>query len=225
MYDASSGRLNLLIADSNQMQCQLVVRALRSRTDFQVNVCDMNLDSLLAAAESPIDVALLNSGDDLALLRSFHLAYPEIAKIIFLTSVDPDSVVSAFRAGAQGLFCFANSSLQLLCKCIQSVHDGQVWASNQCVGYLVDAVSQISTLRVVNTNGATLLTPREEQVVALVADGLGNRAIAAQLGLSEHTIKKYLFRIFDKLGVSSRVELVLYAVNSGASRKAEWIPV
>jgi DNA-binding NarL/FixJ family response regulator len=68
-----------------------------------------------------------------------------------------------------------------------------------------------------------LLTPREEQVVALVAEGFGNREIALELNLSEHTIKKYLYRIFEKLGISTRVELVLYAVNNGDSRPAEWL--
>jgi len=75
----------------------------------------------------------------------------------------------------------------------------------------------------VNALGVKLLTPREEQVVALVADGLSNREVAHGLCLSEHTIKKYLFRIFDKLGISSRVELVLYAVSHGGARQAEWV--
>jgi DNA-binding CsgD family transcriptional regulator len=59
-----------------------------------------------------------------------------------------------------------------------------------------------------------LLTKREEDVVRLLAEGLQNRDIAQELKLSEHTVKNYLFHIFDKLGVSSRVELVLYAVSS-----------
>jgi DNA-binding CsgD family transcriptional regulator len=82
----------------------------------------------------------------------------------------------------------------------------------------------VPTLRVVNSAGRLLLTPREEQVVALVADGLTNRGVAVELGLSEHTIKKYLLRIFDKVGISSRVELVLYAVSHGEHRAAEWMP-
>ena len=75
-----------------------------------------------------------------------------------------------------------------------------------------------------NAAGHSLLTPREEQVVALVAEGLSNRHIAIELKLSEHTIKKYLFRVFEKLGISSRVELVLYAVHHGQPRTAEWLP-
>jgi DNA-binding NarL/FixJ family response regulator len=85
-------------------------------------------------------------------------------------------------------------------------------------------VAQVPSLMVMNSSGVKLLTPREEQVVALVADGLCNRAVALELRLSEHTVKKYLFRIFDKLGISSRVELVLYAVNHGGRLQAEWIP-
>jgi two-component system, NarL family, nitrate/nitrite response regulator NarL len=56
-----------------------------------------------------------------------------------------------------------------------------------------------------------------------VAEGLANKEIAQELALSEHTVKKYLFRIFDKLGISTRVELVLYAVNHGEYRSAEWL--
>jgi two-component system, NarL family, response regulator DegU len=67
---------------------------------------------------------------------------------------------------------------------------------------------------VVNPDGLNLLSRREEEVMRLVAEGLGNREIADLMKLSEHTVKNYLFRIFDKLGISNRVELVLYAVSN-----------
>jgi len=75
----------------------------------------------------------------------------------------------------------------------------------------------------VYSRGLRLLTPREEQVVAPVADGLRNCEVARELCLSEHIIKKYLSRIFDKLGISSRVEPLLYALSHGGSRQAEWV--
>jgi DNA-binding CsgD family transcriptional regulator len=65
---------------------------------------------------------------------------------------------------------------------------------------------------VVSNTGEALLTGREEEVVHLVEDGLTNRQIAVKLGLSEHTVRNNLFRIFDKLGVSTRVELALYTI-------------
>jgi DNA-binding NarL/FixJ family response regulator len=64
-----------------------------------------------------------------------------------------------------------------------------------------------------NVGGSNLLTKREEGVVHLVAEGLTNREISHQLNLSEHTVRNYLFRIFNKLGTSTRVELALYANN------------
>lgn len=133
-------------------------------------------------------------------------------------------MVSALRAGAKGIFLFTETPFAQLCKCIQCVFRGQVWINTQQMNYALEALSEVPTLRVVNAAGRSLLTPREEQVVALMADGMSNRGVATELGLSEHTVKKYLLRIFDKLGISSRVELVLYAMSHGEHRAAEWMP-
>jgi DNA-binding CsgD family transcriptional regulator len=73
------------------------------------------------------------------------------------------------------------------------------------------ARSSSLSLKIVDAKGVNLLSKREEDVVKLLMEGLSNREIARNLELSEHTIKNYLFRIFDKLGVSSRTELLLYA--------------
>jgi DNA-binding NarL/FixJ family response regulator len=94
----------------------------------------------------------------------------------------------------------------------QVVHQGQIWANNEQLMFIVDALTLGSTLHITNTHGESLLTPREEQVVAQVSAGLPNRSIARHLGVAENTVKKSLLRIFDKLGVSNRVELVLYAL-------------
>jgi DNA-binding NarL/FixJ family response regulator len=156
-------------------------------------------------------------------LRRFHLTHPEIPKVLLVDSADRELVTSAFRSGARGIFAITDSNLRLLCKCLQRVANGQIWANTEQLNYLMELVSEVPSLRVLSSSGNSLLTPREEQVVALVAEGLSNRLIAIELNLSEHTIKKYLFRIFEKLGVSTRVELVLYAVNNGDPRQAEWL--
>ncbi|PYX00821.1 MAG: hypothetical protein DMG89_03430 [Acidobacteria bacterium] len=161
---------------------------------------------------------------DLSIVRRLHLSHPEIAKIVLQDACDREVVVNAFRSGAKGLFCFSEYPFRLLCKCIQSVHQGQIWANSEQLKYLVEGLTQVPSLRIVNARGVKLLTTREEQVVALVADGLSNREVANELCLSEHTVKKYLFRIFDKLGISSRVELVLYAFSNGGQCQAEWVP-
>jgi DNA-binding NarL/FixJ family response regulator len=173
---------------------------------------------VLIADSNRMQAQLLTSA-----LRRFHLSHPEIPKVLLVETCDPELVVGAFRSGARGIFSIADSNLHLLCKCLLRVAAGQIWANTEQLNYVMDLVSEVPSLRVLNSRGGSLLTPREEQVVALVAEGLGNRQIAAELNLSQHTIKKYLFRIFEKLGVSSRVELVLYAVNNGDPRQAKWL--
>jgi DNA-binding NarL/FixJ family response regulator len=220
---ATSPAVSVLIAGSNQLHCQLLVAALRRR-EFRAISCILEKDTILAALDgNAIDVALISSEHSMPLVRSLHLAHPGVVQVLLLDAPDRDEVVNAFRSGARGLFSFSDSPFRQLCKCIQTVHQGQIWVSNQQVGYLIDAVTQVPSLRVVNSRGRKLLTPREQQVVALVADGLSNRGVAGELGLSEHTVKKYMFRIFEKIGVSTRVELVLYAVTRGAPRQAEWL--
>jgi len=98
---------------------------------------------------------------------------------------------------------------------------GQYWANTEQMGYIIDALTSSPSTRIINAKGDGLLSPREEQVVNLVAEGIGNREVAQQLGIKENTVKKALLRIYDKLGVSNRVELVLYALtHRGAEASA-----
>jgi DNA-binding NarL/FixJ family response regulator len=103
---------------------------------------------------------------------------------------------------------------------VEQVNAGQIWANSTELAEVIDAFSQLAPMRVVNADGMRLLTKHEEEVVRLLAEGLQNREIARELNLSEHTVKNYLFHIFDKLGVSSRVELVLYAVSNSGRMQA-----
>jgi DNA-binding NarL/FixJ family response regulator len=222
--------LRLLVADSSQMPGQLLISALRRRSEFAVTSCGLDSEAILEILDlNHIDVAILatdhaaHNGSQLAVLRRVHRAHPTVAKILLTEAYDRDVVINAFRSGARGLFSFADGSFGAFCKCIRTVSSGRVWATAQQLQYLLDVVTHVPVVRVVNASGQNLLTRREEQVVALVAEGLCNREIARELGLSEHTIKKYLFRIFDKLGISSRVELVLYAVNHSDCKEAEWL--
>jgi DNA-binding NarL/FixJ family response regulator len=219
--------VQVLVADSGPIQSQLLTRALKSRRDFQVSAVALDTSAIHTFMQSNhADVVLIagNHLPDLSLLRWLRVSYPKIAPLLLAESDDRELVVNAFRAGAKGIFLFTHTPFSMLCKCIHRVFEGEVWLNSQHMNYVLDALSEVRTLRVVNSNGRFLLTPREEQVVALVADGLTNRGVAVELGLSEHTIKKYLLRIFDKVGISSRVELVLYAMSHGEHRPAEWMP-
>lgn len=229
-FAATPDAINVLIADSNRMQAQLLMSALRRRPEFRLHTCHMETVSILQAVTAKLPrVALLalsapaSVADTVITLRRFHLSHPKVPKVLLADSCDRELVVSAFRSGARGIFTITDSNLRLLCKCLLCVAQGQIWANTEQIGYVLDLISEVPSLRVLNQRGDPLLTPREEQVVALVAEGLGNREVARELNLSEHTVKKYLFRIFEKLGISTRVELVLYAVNNGNPLPAEWL--
>jgi DNA-binding NarL/FixJ family response regulator len=227
---AASAAITVLIADSNRMQAQLLTSALRRRSEFRICSCLVDSASILqSVASTPAKVVVLslnhsvNIANQMAAMRRVHLSYPSVAKVLLVESYDRDLVVSAFRSGARGIFCISDTRFRLLCRCIQRVAGGQIWVNTEQMTFLLDLISEVPSLRVLNSRGHQLLTPREEQVVALVAEGLSNRDTARELNLSQHTIKKYMFRIFEKLGISSRVELVLYAINNGAPLHAEWL--
>ncbi len=226
----TSVAIAVLVADSNRMQAQLLTSALRRRPEFRISTCATDIASILQAVVAiPAKVILLtlnhseSIASQLATMRHVHLCRPAIAKILLADCYDRELVVNAFRSGARGIFCITDAHFRLLCRCIQRVAAGQIWVNTEQMNFLVEMVSEVPSLRILNSLGKQILTPREEQVVALVAEGLSNRNVARELDLSEHTIKKYLFRIFDKLGISTRVELVLYAVNHGDPRQAEWL--
>jgi DNA-binding NarL/FixJ family response regulator len=219
--------VQVLVADSGPLQSQLLTRALRSRREFQVSTVALGATALRTFLQSNhADVALIagNQFTDWGLLRWLRITYPRLACVLLAAREDRGLVVNALRAGAKGIFLFTRDPFRMLCKCISCVSRGEIWINNDQLHHVLEALSEVPALRVVNVNGRSLLTPREEQVVALVADGLSNREVAAELGLSEHTIKKYLLRIFDKVGISSRVELVLYAIAHGEKSQAEWMP-
>lgn len=225
-----SAAIAVLVADSNRMQSHLLTSALRRRAEFRIFTCPVKIDAILqTVALTPVKVVLLSLNHSveiaaqMAAMRQVHLSHPGVATVLLAESYDRELVVSAFRSGARGIFCLTDTHFRLLCRCIQRVADGQIWINTEQTNFLLDLVSEVPSLRVINSKGRQLLTPREEQVVALVAEGLSNRDVARELNLSEHTVKKYLFRIFDKLGISSRVELVLYAVHHSDPRRAEWL--
>jgi DNA-binding CsgD family transcriptional regulator len=143
-----------------------------------------------------------------------------VKSVILLDSHQRNMVVDAFRVGARGVFSLSQSGFKALCRCVEQVHAGQIWANSTELSEVTEAFFQLAPIRVVNADGLRLLTKREEDVVRFLSEGLQNRDIAKELKLSEHTVKNYLFHIFDKLGVSSRVELVLYAVSSNGMQTA-----
>jgi DNA-binding NarL/FixJ family response regulator len=218
---AERSLISVLIASKTAMTGELFAGALNRQSRFRVVASVTTAQEVFEAGQSvSLDVALISATlaegplSGFAALRHLRECAPDAKAVLLLDSLEPNLVFDAFRAGAKGVFCPSQSPFKALCRCVDRVHAGQIWANSNELTYVLEKFAKLAPMRVVDASGARLLTKREEEVVRLLGDGLQNREIAQELSLSEHTIKNYLFHIFDKLGVSSRVELILYAVSS-----------
>lgn len=145
-------------------------------------------------------------------LREIKRSNAKTAVVMLLKRSDPHYVVSAFRSGARGIV-YRSHSFKSLPKCFQTVREGQIWVGNADLEHILEWLARPDSAAIVAADGSPLLTNREHDVVWLVADGMRNREIARSLSLTENSVRNYLYRIFEKLGVSSRAELMLYALS------------
>jgi DNA-binding NarL/FixJ family response regulator len=203
------------------MTTQLMCRALqRHHKHFTIVASGETTKELLKqAAEHKPDVALIMSSLEsdpkggLKALRQLRASGSTARPIMLIECSEPEEVIEAFCAGAKGVVCLKDP-FEKLCKCIQCVHAGQIWANSSQLQWVVDTLGARQPARIVNAKGLPLLTQREEQIVRMVTEGLPSREISSKLGVTMHTVRNHLFRIYEKLGVSNRVELILYALSS-----------
>jgi DNA-binding NarL/FixJ family response regulator len=215
--------IRVLVADSSRIHTELLADALRRDPAFHVIRWDADVGGLIAAVlEHGIDVLALSCNLDgcesrgLEVVRDLRAARPTAKAVVLLESRKPGPVLDAFRAGARGVFS-KDGSVEMFSKCIRTVYEGQIWADTQQVTLALEALASTPQVRAVDARGLELLSKREMEVVRCLARGLTNREIAKQMNLSQHTIKNYLFRVFDKLGVSSRVELLFLTMTQAAA--------
>ena len=218
--------IQVLVADNSPFHTQLLVGALSREADLKVFSSDLNAASVTAASIAhKIDVFVLSAFMDEDAERGFRIlqklreADPNMRAVILLDSSKVEAVLQSFRAGARGVFDHRESPYSL-CQCIRQVNGGQVWISNDQMALVLDSLASAPKLKTVDARGMNLLSKREVEVVRCVTEGLTNREIADRLDLSQHTIKNHLFRIFDKLGVSNRIELLFVTLSPNSADPA-----
>lgn len=210
--------IRALIFDSTTMGCQLLAHMLEA-SSYKVKAVGSFTEGVLGHASSlpEADIALITvnavdaPGNRFKLLREIRRDKPTMRCIMLLERCERELVVESFSSGVMGI-CGRNDSCEMLCKCIHRVHHGQVWANSEQLHYMLESFCAGNRIRFTDARGNALLTQREETIVYLVAEGLRNREIAKQLQLSEHTVRNHLFRVFEKLDISSRSELILYTL-------------
>ena len=209
-------RTSVLISEASMMYCDLLKRAFLAVPErFLVVACASKTSEVIALVqEHRPQVAIISDNLEegplagLKILTEVRRANPETRILVAMGSSDKELVIEAFRFGADGVFC-RKSSFELLCKSVDALSQGQIWANATELRYVLNEFTKAPKQRKVDPTVENRVTKREGDVVRLAVEGLSNREIARELGLTEHTVKNYLFRVFDKLGVSNRVELVL----------------
>lgn len=224
--DASSRRtsqiesVSVVIVEANRMNCQLIRDSLqrgRSRIEV-VGATTDPVHAVSALKEGEPDVAIVSAklvsgpSDGFVLVRNIRSLKLRTRIVVLLDARNRGLVVDAFRFGAHGII-FRDEPVKILPKCIHAVHGGQIWAASQYLGYAIEALRKAMPLSVQDFRGADRLTKREKEIVALIAEGLSNREASARLQLKESTVRNYLQHVFDKLGVSSRSEVMLFWLN------------
>ena len=213
--------LRIVVVGRDSMSGQLLADALGRQPGYEASAIAFS-HLLPGIAARNADLVVISSelharpGYGIELADAVHRAYPEILIVMLLDQPERESVISAFRCGARGVFSRRQNITEFI-ECIAHVQKGGIWAERIEANYILQAFESIPAPNAHSSGNSLPLTNRESQVVQCAAQGKTNRTIANELGLSEHTVKNYLFRAFDKLGVSSRVELLFYLTTQGHS--------
>jgi two-component system, NarL family, nitrate/nitrite response regulator NarL len=201
----------ILLADDHPLMLS-GIDSLLAHTDYEViaRLTDGNT-ALAAILASRPDIALIDvsmpglSGTQI--LRTLRSAGSAVKVVILTAHLDDEDLLEAMRAGVEGIVHKDGGARQLV-ECLDKVATGGRWIPR-------DILIRVSELRRARADDPlNQLSTREREIAELVAQGMRNRAISEELGLTEGTVKVYLNRVYEKLGISSRTELAL-AINGG----------
>lgn len=219
MGDHVERPFRILVAERDSMTADLLASALEREGGCQAGAVRSS-ELLSRLGTHPADLAVISAdrdshaGSGFELVHTVSSAYPKVLVVVILDQSTRGGVVEAFRCGARGVVS-REQPISVFLSCIEHVRKGNIWAGGAEAEFLLDGIRSIPASNVMATDGANPLTDRELQVVQYAAMGKTNKVIASELHLSEHTVKNYLFRAFEKLGISSRVELLFYLTMRG----------
>jgi len=209
----------IVVAERSRMHCELLARALGAEREFEiVGTASDSKRTLHLVDEVEPGIAVVSAdlqdgpSAGLEVIAHVRTKNSHTRTVVLLDRSDRELVVKAFRNGARGVF-FRAQHYEMFPKCLRTINAGRVWAGAKEMDYLLEALAAPLSMPRVDNHGGNVLTPQESKVAQLATEGLSNKEIAAKLELSEHTVKNYMFRVFEKTGVSNRVALVLYTMS------------
>jgi DNA-binding NarL/FixJ family response regulator len=220
--EESSGKpIRIVIADDHPIFRDGLKQLLATEKDFEVVGEAGHGDDVLPTVEKyHPDILLLDlkmpGTHGLAVLQKMQVTQSTTKVIVLTASEDKNEFVQAMKLGTSGIV-LKQSATDLLFKSIRKVFEGEIWLDSHTTAAVIRQFASGEEFPAAATNGRSRerlpLSQREREIVTLVAQGFKNKEMAEKMFISEQTVKNHLHNIFDKLGVSDRLELALYAIH------------
>ncbi len=208
--------IRVILVDDHSIVLDGLRRLFESERDFQVVAsCADAASALDALRRQPCDVVILDlrmpERTGLDVLQAMSDERITARPVLLTAAIKDDEVVQALRLGAMGVV-LKESDPESLLECVRRVHAGEQWIDRDTMSR---ALGRVMMREAATREASRSLTPREVEIVRMIAQGLRNKAIAERLCISEGTVKIHLHNIYEKLGVDGRLELMLYAQEKG----------
>jgi len=220
--EAKKGMIRVLIADDHPIVRDGLRKLLSLEEDFQiVGEASDGCEVLDKVQELDPDVLLLDlrmpNLDGLSALQALQQTNKHTRVIVLTASEDKNEFVQAMKLGCSGIV-LKQTAPELIVKSIRKVHGGEIWLDSHTTAAVMRqfaAPGETGSSGSGKSRERSPLSQREREIVQLVAQGYKNKEMAEKMFISEQTVKNHLHNIFDKLGVSDRLELALYAIHKG----------
>src|SRR6266851_142373 len=223
---AKDGELiRIVIADDHPIFRDGLRKLLMLEEDFRVVAEARDGKEVLEVLdEHQPDILLLDLKmpglDGLTALQKLQNSRTKTKVIVLTASEDKNQFVQAMKFGTSGIV-LKQTATDLLIKSIRKVHAGEIWLDSHTTAAVMRQFASGDDGPGAAGRERAPLSPREREIVALVAQGFKNKEMAGKMFISEQTVKNHLHNIFDKLGVSDRLELALYAIHKGLHLNGE----
>jgi DNA-binding NarL/FixJ family response regulator len=213
---AKPGAIRIILADSQAIFRVGIRKIFALEDDLRVVAQADSLESLKASIERyPTDVVLVEGvllASSINTIPELLAVAPDIKLIVQSPVNDENHTVELYRRGVRGIIS-RSISPDLLVRCVRRIAAGETWIDNQSVNWVIEAY-RAQAAALVNPRSQPRLSPKEMAIITCITQGKRNKEIAYQLGTTEQVIKNYLRKIYDKLGVSDRLELALYCLHN-----------
>src|ERR1039457_4789352 len=213
---AKPGAIRIILADSQAIYRVGIRKIFALEDDIRVVAQADSLDNLRSAIERhPADVVLLEGGlltGTTNVIPELLRMSPDVKLIVQSVANEEGQTVDLYRRGVRGIIS-RSISPDLLVRCVRRIATGETWIDNQAVNWVIDAY-RAQAAALVSPRTQPRLSPKETAIITCITQGKRNKEIAFQLGTTEQVIKNYLRKIYDKLGVSDRLELALYCLHN-----------